>query len=478
MKWLDYKHGKNWSIWEFRAEGTGYPDSEVYDRIHHYPWPDHHPPPFALVPNIMASMRNWLKEDTPEQTKRVVVVHCKAGKGRSGTMACSYLVSQEGWTKEDALARFTARRMRPGFGPGVSIPSQLRWVNYVDTWAKTGKVYVERPVEIVEVHAWGLREGVKVAIEGFFEEGRKIKSLHIFKKEERLIVEDNSTPSSRNNIKDILTSPSGSVKLPSKSSTKLDSSNVKHTTTDGSALIDSNKEDLHPASAIERMGTEAGGKAVIFRPSSRIIVPTSDVCIDLERRNRAPYGWTMVTSVAHVWFNVFFEGLPPPSMVQGDAAERRSDRGVFEIEWDAMDGLKGSSRKGTRAMDKIAVVWRALESSDEVPAAAESALPAKIITEPKPGEEVPETQPADWKGGDVQDDTKTDKKLGIRLQSPGSADVSRASTIQGVSIGSESEGEGEGKKGGKDYEDEIATVKTHGLDGNDQESLAADPLVS
>ena len=392
-------------------------------------------------------------------------------------MACSYLVSQEGWTKEDALARFTARRMRSGFGPGVSIPSQLRWINYVDTWAKTGKVYVERPVEIVEIHAWGLREGVKVGVEGFFEEGRKIKALHIFKKEERLIVEDNSTLGS-NNAKNALTSPSGSLKVSSKSSTKLDSSNIKHTMTDGSALIDSETQDLHPAPGVERTGTEAGGKAVIFRPSSRIIVPTSDVCIDLERRNRAPYGWTMVTSVAHVWFNVFFEGLPPPSMVQDDAAAERFDRGVFEIEWDAMDGLKGSSKKGTRAVDKIAVVWRALETPDEVPVAAASAPLAKIITEPKPGEEVPETQPADWKGGDVRDDTKTDKKLGIRLQSPASADVSRASTIKGVSIGSDSEGEGSGKKGGKEYEEEIATVKTHGLDGEDEGSLAADPRVS
>ena len=155
VKFLDSKHGDRWAIWEFRAEGTGYPDTEVYGRVWHYPWPDHHPPPFALIPLIMGSMRNWLKDKDVED--RVVVVHCKAGKGRSGTISCSYLISEEGWSPEDAMKRFTDRRMRPGFGVGISIPSQQRWVRYVDRWARHGKLYVERPVEILEVHVWGLR---------------------------------------------------------------------------------------------------------------------------------------------------------------------------------------------------------------------------------------------------------------------------------------------------------------------------------
>jgi len=72
--------------------------------------------------------------------KRVIVGHCKAGKGRTGTVLCSYLMSEEGWTKDEALKRFTQRRMRPGFGSGVSIPSQLRYVGYVERWVKGGKI--------------------------------------------------------------------------------------------------------------------------------------------------------------------------------------------------------------------------------------------------------------------------------------------------------------------------------------------------
>lgn len=73
LKFLDTKHGKNWRIWEFRAEGTGYKDEEVYNRIFHAPFPDHHPPPFALIPATVASMRNHLKGNK----EAVVVVHCK-----------------------------------------------------------------------------------------------------------------------------------------------------------------------------------------------------------------------------------------------------------------------------------------------------------------------------------------------------------------------------------------------------------------
>ncbi|KAJ5363557.1 Protein-tyrosine phosphatase catalytic, partial [Penicillium cataractarum] len=382
VKFLDSKHGENWCIWEFRAEGTGYPDSEVYNRIHHFPWPDHHPPPFALIPNIMGSMRNWLHrldvkggdKDAGEKDaqKRVAVVHCKAGKGRSGTIATSYLISQEGWKKEDALQQFTDRRMRVGFGNGVSIPSQLRYVGYVDRWTnQLGKQYVERPVEILEIHIWGLRDGVKVAVEGYVDEGKKIKCFHLFHRNERTVVEagnndTTSTPSQDNlDTKDSPTKPINTAATWSPLATQSDSSSAS--------------ELSRPATISPNLS------AMMFRPNKRIILPSSDVNIDFERRSKASYtGFAMVTSVAHVWFNVFFEG------------GSEHDSGVFETEWDAMDGIKGSARKGIRAFERLKVVWRYPEQDAQRDSSASTA--GKPISEPKPGEPVHESVPADWRG--------------------------------------------------------------------------------
>ena len=195
----------------------------------------------------------------------------------------------------------------------------------------------------------------------------------------------------------------------------------------------------------EKMGVENGGQSVIFRPKNRIAVPTSDICIDLEKRTRAPYSWTMVTAVAHVWFNVFFEGTSPSS---NGSPEAPAQSGTFEIDWDAMDGLKGSSKKGTKALDKLAVVWRIPEES-----------PAQVVKEPAPGEPVPEPEPADWKGAQATEVEEPSKILGLRQEDPGSADISKANSISEESQEQEAE-----MKKSEDYEDSLKGVRTHGLD--------------
>lgn len=409
------------------------------------PWPDHHPPPFKLVPMIMASMRNWLHEEVvdgqeaKQKKERVVVVHCKAGKGRSGTMACSYLISECGWKPEEALARFTERRMRPGFGQGVSIPSQLRWVGYVDRWTKSGKVYVERQIEIMEVHVWGLRNGVKVQVEGFVDEGKTIKQFHVFTKKERVVVEGDTPGGS--GFKDMVSDMAGF-----QNQGKVDVSK----TSEPPSASSSNPSLLNPksrTSSPEETGSETGGGAVIFKPSSRVILPTSDINIDFERRNKASLGWTMVTAVAHVWFNCYFEGKGPEN------SGKANENGVFEIEWDKMDGIKGSSRKGTRAFDRLAVVWRAY---DPTPGHGGN---EEVINEPGLNSPVPQMAPADWKGGDnpTPDDGKD---LGLRTESPHSADISKASSMQS---GLESRREVEGVSSSNTQGDEDMDVDLSNL---------------
>lgn len=345
----------------------------------------------------MASMRNWLhrldeqkdsvtaeqkshaeKPDSPND--RVVVVHCKAGKGRSGTIATSYLISQEGWKKEDALQRFTDRRMRVGFGAGVSIPSQLRYVDYVDRWTnQMNKVYVERPVEILEVHVWGMRDGVKVAVEGYVDQGKKQKCIHMFHRRERTVIESgNTTPSKQMNKETGNTNKTTSLPLSA--------------ATWAPSPVTSQPDVSSEAELTRRSTTSPSGivSAAIFRPEKPLIVPGSDVNIDFERRSKASYtGFAMVTSVAHVWFNPYFEG--------GD----KEDSGVFETEWDALDGIKGSARKGIRALERLKVVWRYPE-----PVRDSNGRP---ISEPKPGEPIFEGHAADWRQKRAENEDEENK---------------------------------------------------------------------
>ncbi|KAJ0167403.1 Phosphatidylinositol 3,4,5-trisphosphate 3-phosphatase and dual-specificity protein phosphatase PTEN [Colletotrichum tanaceti] len=519
VTFLDSKHKDNWAIWEFRAEGTGYPDDEVYGRVRHYPWPDHHPPPFRLIPMIMASMRNWLHGGNLEKgdvavsavgkaaeanTERVVVVHCKAGKGRSGTVSCSYLISECGWKPEEALTRFTERRMRPKFGAGISIPSQLRTITYVDRWTKGGKKYIDRAIEIVEIHVWGLRSGVKFDVEGFTEEGKKIEIFHTFKKSERIVVQGDapsgggvgrmmtdmatvgvkptekapkaaplSEPTNTNNVgkpssevkaaEDEIAKNDGSalsseaMKLRNAKTTSLirdpvldHGANQTRSETEGPTTTHSSTQSAGKPS--EGEDSEPGGMAVILKPKETIRIPNSDINISVERRNRtsSSMGLTMVTAVAHVWFNVFFEGNGPEQDGKADAS------GVFEIDWEAMDGIKGSSRKGSRAFDKIAVVWRVADSQRAKDGGDEVApTDGEIITEPSTNSPVPQMRPADWKGNNKEDPI-AEKHLGLRIENPDSADVSRASSVKEADI-----------KDGNDT-DSLEGVKTSGPFGEDK----------
>ncbi|KAK1040143.1 Telomerase protein component 1 [Friedmanniomyces endolithicus] len=393
LRFLNAKHGSQWAIWEFRAEGTGYSDDEVDGgRVHHFPWPDHHPPPFGLVPEIVGSMREWLRGEEG----RVAVVHCKAGKGRSGTVVCSYLISEEGWSREGAEKRFTERRMRAGFGSGVSIPSQRRTIGYVERWARGRKRYREGRAEVLEVHVWGLRSGVRVAVEGFVEGGRRIETVHTFGSDEREVVRGGIRDES--GIADAAFEAMGQKKKRDASSSKPPS------VMNGTA---NDEKDSISSTTL----TETGD--VVFRPSTRVLLPTNDINIDFERRSKSKYGgFTMLSSVAHVWFNTFFEGRGPE---QGGRAD---ESGLFEMEWEGMDGIKGSSRTGTRAFDRMAVVWRFdSEVDEEVSEATERG-------EVQQGTNASETTLAETVGRDGE------RELGLRVADDASAGVGRASSME------------------------------------------------
>ena len=121
-------------------------DRDLFEgRVLCFPFDDHNPPPLSTIVEFCTTVDRFLAEDE----KNVVAVHCKGGKGRTGTMiACWLLYDSMGTTEdgelhmgegsvfaEEAMKVFARSRTEKGVGgkiQGVSGPSQMRYVHYFE----------------------------------------------------------------------------------------------------------------------------------------------------------------------------------------------------------------------------------------------------------------------------------------------------------------------------------------------------------
>lgn len=95
----------------------------------------HQAPPFSLLGRLLFDMATYLATDQ----RNVCVVHCLAGKGRTGVTLVSFLLLS-GLFPDPTSARafYAAQRSRAHWG--VAQPAQVRYIGYLDNILKESEV--------------------------------------------------------------------------------------------------------------------------------------------------------------------------------------------------------------------------------------------------------------------------------------------------------------------------------------------------
>jgi PTEN phosphatase family protein len=154
-RFLNTKHGDRYRIYNLCSEKT-YNTALFHDRVERVMIDDHNVPSIEQMLKFADSVRAWLGE----HPDNVIVVHCKGGKGRTGTMICVWLIESGVFSAADSLDYFGHRRTDTNVSKkfqGVETPSQSRYVAYYERVKNNGRQLLPAtPLRIREIVISGM----------------------------------------------------------------------------------------------------------------------------------------------------------------------------------------------------------------------------------------------------------------------------------------------------------------------------------
>ena len=131
VKFFHFYHNDNVKIYNLCLEKDRIYDKNIFNKfqVGLFPATDHNPCPIKLILEFCIDICLYLIKN-PEG---IAAVHCKAGKGRTGVMICSYLIFSRLCETSEKAFRYYAR-IRTKDNTGVTIPSQKRYIKYFETF--------------------------------------------------------------------------------------------------------------------------------------------------------------------------------------------------------------------------------------------------------------------------------------------------------------------------------------------------------
>ncbi|XP_059138488.1 phosphatidylinositol 3,4,5-trisphosphate 3-phosphatase TPTE2-like [Physella acuta] len=130
-RFFNTKHKEHYRIYNLCSE-RDYDENLFFNNVERIYIDDHNVPKLREMLDFTANAREWMAADK----QNVIAIHCKGGKGRTGTIICTWLIDcglLE--SAQESLEYFGDRRTDLSKGStfqGVETPSQSRYVEYYE----------------------------------------------------------------------------------------------------------------------------------------------------------------------------------------------------------------------------------------------------------------------------------------------------------------------------------------------------------
>eukprot|EP00794_Sanderia_malayensis_P007596 gene7596-8436_t len=157
-RFFNEKHTNHYKIYNLCSE-QHYDVLYFNNSVERYLIDDHNVPPLTKLLDFCYNAKEWLNADE----QNIIAVHCKGGKGRTGTCIAGWLLfSGQFKTAEKSLHYFGYRRTDRAKGSrfqGVETPSQSRYVGYLEKVLKehNGVIPTAKPLILQSFKIKGIK---------------------------------------------------------------------------------------------------------------------------------------------------------------------------------------------------------------------------------------------------------------------------------------------------------------------------------